>query len=748
MQVANKGGASRLSGYVGGLFAAGITLAFARMVPAVQSGEVILRSWDWASSLGVSFAFMVDGLSLIFALLISGIGALIFLYATICMDGHRLFGRFMLYMFCFMVSMLGLVLASDLITIFVFWELTSFTSYLLIGFNHETVRARRNALQAMLLTAAGGLALLAAFVLIRMESGSYDLAAILRGPGLQDSGLYGAILVLVLLGAFTKSAQFPFHFWLPNAMAAPTPVSAYLHSATMVKAGVYLLARLHPVLGGTTPWMTALTAFGLVTAVMAALIALRQTDLKQALAYMTLMALGTITLFLGGDSPYALTAALVFLVVHSLYKAALFMLVGGIERSTGTRDITQLGGLGRIMPVTTAATVLAAASMAGLPPMLGWIGKELLYAGAVTMPAAPLAIIGVVSANALMFAVAGVIALRPFRGALPQYSRTPHEVPWQMLVGPLVLATLGLVFGLFAQTLLGPMVTATVTRSLGATHAAGLHLWGGINLPLALSLTTFTLGVVLYLARDRFRDVMGAILQRLPSFDAGWDAFLDAFRAFSTWQSWVIQTGKLGRYLFVVFAVMTAAIGGALAIRRPMIAYDFSAPLQIWLIVGFSIAGTLAAISIQSRITAIAGISTVGIGVSLIFIGFGAPDVAMTQLMIEALSAVMLGVALLHLPKATEDRTPRTRALHAVLAGGAGLAVTLVILAVRSHPLDRHLTTFFEENSHAVAHGLNVVNVILVDFRAFDTMGELTVVLLASIGAFAVLKQRSSRGKQ
>ena len=734
----------RIWGYAAALAALVMVAILAMWIPEVQGGGQVHLTWNWAPSLGISLGFLVDGLSLIFALLITGIGALIFLYATGYMGDHPQFGRFILFLFAFMLSMLGLVLARDLITLFVFWELTSVTSYLLIGFDHQNPQARRNALQAMLVTAAGGLALLAGFVLMGTAAGSYDLAQILAGPGLQDSGLYGGILVLVLLGAFTKSAQFPFHFWLPNAMAAPTPVSAYLHSATMVKAGVYLLARLHPVLGGTGAWAATLTAAGLVTAVMASVLALRQTDLKTALAYTTLMALGTITLFLAGGSPYALTAAISFLVVHSLYKAALFMVVGAIDHGTGTRDVVLLGGLRHAMPLTALAAALAGASMAGLPPMIGWIGKELLYAGSATLAPSALVTLGVLVANALMFAVAGIVALRPFWGAPGDPPHAPHEACWQMLAGPLVLGGLGLIFGLGAG-LLQPMIGAAVTGSLGQPRAAGLHLWAGVNLPLLLSAATFALGVVLYLRRQSLRGSIAALLERLPRFDPGWDRFLDHFRAFCTWQARLIQNGRLTHYLAASFAILALSLGLTLILRRPVLLPGLAAPLPVWVIAGFVTAGAILALNPHSRISNIAGIGTVGIGVALIFIYFGAPDVATTQLMVETLSAVLFGIAMLRLPGIVERRTKSQQWRHAALAGAVGLCMTLIVLAVTSHPLDRHITLYFEESSYLLAHGLNIVNVILVDFRAFDTFGELTVVLLASIGAYAVLKRRSAR---
>ncbi|MDF3608127.1 proton-conducting transporter membrane subunit [Paracoccus sp. DMF-8] len=731
----------RISGYVAALAALMFAIWFASALPQVVAGQALALDWAWAPSLGISLAFLIDGLSLIFALLISGIGALIFLYATGYMGDHPQFGRFVLFLFLFMLSMLGLVLARDLITLFVFWELTSVTSYLLIGFNNDDAIARRNALQAMLVTGAGGLAALAGFILIGTAAGSFDLAQILRGPGLQDHALYLPILVLVLLGAFTKSAQFPFHFWLPNAMAAPTPVSAYLHSATMVKAGVYLLARLHPVLGDTAAWSVTLTAAGLVTAVIASVLALRQSDLKTALAYTTLMALGTITLFLAGGSPYALTAAVTFVVVHALYKAALFMVVGAIDHGCGTRDVALLGGLRRAMPLTALAAALAGASMAGLPPMIGWIGKELLYAGAETLAPAALVSAGVVLANALMFAVAGIVALRPFWGAPGATPHHPHEAGWQMLAGPLVLGGLGLVLGLGAG-LLQPLIGATLTGSLDQPRAAGLHLWAGVNLPLILSLATFALGTALYLGRAALRRIIAAGLERLPGFDPGWDGFLDGFRAFAGWQTRLIQNGRLGRYLTATFVTLALVLGATLFVKRPLIALDLSAPVLLWIIAGFTVAGMALALTPHSRIANIAGIGTVGIGVALIFITFGAPDVATTQLMVETLSAVLFGIAMLRLPGIVERRSRPRQLAHAVLAGAVGLCMTLIILAITSHPLDRHITDYFESGSYALAHGLNIVNVILVDFRAFDTFGELAVVLLASVGAYAVLKRR------
>mgnify|MGYP001820198952 FL=1 len=329
-----------LAGWIAVLIASAFFVGFWQALGPVGAGGSLRWSWDWVPSLGISLSFFVDGLSLTFALLISGIGALVMLYSTKYLAGHKHFARFFVYLTLFMMAMLGLVLSDNLLSLFVFWELTSITSYLLIGFTHTSPESRRSALQALLVTGGGGLALLAGIILIGWVAGTYELSEIrAQGDMIREHGLYLTILVLFLLGAFTKSAQIPFHFWLPNAMAAPTPVSAYLHSATMVKAGIYLMARMHPTLAETDVWLWTLTIAGTSTAVFASFMAVKQTDLKQILAYTTLMALGTLTLFLAADTGYAITAAMTFLIVHSLYKAALFMIAGIIDHSTGTREI-------------------------------------------------------------------------------------------------------------------------------------------------------------------------------------------------------------------------------------------------------------------------------------------------------------------------------------------------------------------------------------------------------------------------
>lgn len=738
-----------LSGILPVVVTAALFVGFLGYVPQISGEGPVRLVWEWIPSLNIALSFYLDGLSLLFALLITGIGSLVMLYAARYLAGHPQYARFSLYLFSFMVSMLGLVLADNVLSLFVFWELTTFTSYLLIGFTHTDPKSRRNALQALLLTASGGLALLAGLILLGFAMGTYELSEINALGSMAAHPMYLPILILVLLGAFTKSAQVPFHFWLPNAMAAPTPVSAYLHSATMVKAGVYLLARMHPSLSGSDIWIWTLTIFGGVTAVFASFMALRQTDLKQTLAYTTLMALGTLVMLLAGSSGYAITAAMTFLFVHSLYKAALFLSIGLIDHGTGTRDANVLGGLARAMPITAAAAGLAALSMAGIPPFLGFIAKEVAYAGSVSATFTGFVIAASLTANALMFAVAGIVAFKPFFGPQGPLPHTPHEGPAAMLLGPVVLGVLGLAFGLLphlaAQWLIEPAVAAV----MGAPDTGGrLKLWAGFNEALMLSLATFALGALLYWKHGALRGLLARIEARGPDFDAGWDKLMAGLVALAEWQTRLFQTGVLRHYLFATFAVLTVALavplamGGTFAPHAALPEFTLREVVVVVLIV----AGSLLAAATGSRITAIAALGVVGIGVALIFIIYGAPDVAITQLLVEMLVVVMFAVAALRMPFLDDTESKRKfRPLDAALAGALGLVVAGITLLVTTGPIDRTLTTYFENTSWTEAYGRNIVNVILVDFRAIDTFGEIAVVIIAALGAFALLKGMPGR---
>ena len=713
---------------------------FASQIGAVAGGPVAWRM-DWVPSLGVSLGWRLDGLSLTFALLITGVGALVALYSTAYLGGHRHYARFVAYLLAFMAGMLGLVLSDDLLALFVFWEITTISSYLLIGFESDDANSRRNALQALVVTGTGGLAFLAGIVLMGFASGGFSVAGL---GDLTGHPLYGAILVLVLAGAFTKSAQVPFHFWLPNAMAAPTPVSAYLHSATMVKGGVYLLARLSPNLGGTEAWTWTLCLFGGVTAVFASVVAMRQTDMKQVLAWTTLMALGTLVLFLGAGTEGAIEGMVVFLLVHALYKAALFLVAGLVDHGTGTRELGVLRGIGRAMPATFLAALLAGASMAGLPPFFGFLGKEYLYKGALDGPLMPWVVLCAFAASALMFAVALIVAWRPFAG--PRMEGDVHEGPWPMLAGPLVLAGLGLACGVLPG-LARPLYEPAAAAVLGEAVTVELKLWSGINDALILSVLTFLAGAALYGGHLAIR----ARLSRAPApADPAWDRLMDGVAAGAKGLADTVQGGRLRTYLWVTFAVLAAMLLTTLirAGSLPPLGLPELDELQAkhWGVLLFVTAGAGVTVLTQSRMTAIASLGAVGVGVAMIFIIFGAPDVAITQLLVEVLQVVLVAVAMLKLPRMRTENVRALRGWDLALALSIGTMVTLTLLHVTAAPLDLRLTDYFEANSAPAAFGRNIVNVILVDFRALDTFGEVAVVVIAALGAYALLRGTRAAG--
>ncbi|MEM9787670.1 MAG: putative monovalent cation/H+ antiporter subunit A [Pseudomonadota bacterium] len=731
------------------VIASALFFYFSQMLPVISGGDTLRFVWTWVPSLGVNVSFLIDGLSLTFALLITGIGALVMLYSARYLAGHVHQARFSLFLTSFMLAMVGLVLSDNLLGLFVFWELTTITSYLLIGFGHASKKSRRSALQALLVTGIGGLALLAAIIIIGNVADTFELSEIRAMPGiLTDHALYLPILILVLLGTFTKSAQIPFHFWLPNAMAAPTPVSAYLHSATMVKAGVYLMARMHPSLSGTDVWLWTLTIAGAVTMVFASVMALRQTDLKLALAYTTLMALGALTLLLGNDIAYTITAAATFLIVHSLYKAALFLVVGILDHQTGTRDADKLFGLAPAMPMTAAAAGIAALSMAGFPPFLGFIGKELKYAGAIAVASEPIFVAGsVLIASALMVAIAGIVSFRPFWSKSGDPLPDIKEAPWPMLVGPVILAVMGALFGIFPDLLANSLVNPTVAAILGdAEEAKPLQLWAGVNLPLALSGATFVLGFTIYYYKIQLRNMLIDLVNRSPSFDKGWDNLLAGLLAMCKWQTRLIQTGVLRRYMFITFATALVALAGTLVVKDVVLpALDVpDVTIADWLVFLLVLLGTALTALTSSRIAAIAGLGVVGIGIAMIFILYSAPDVAITQLLVETLIVVLFAAAALRLPGMGTEPL-RTRPWDALLAIGLGVSTTAVLLVVTAGPIDLELTEFFQTASWPQAFGQNIVNVILVDFRALDTFGEIAVVLVAAISIYALLKSKPEK---
>jgi multicomponent Na+:H+ antiporter subunit A len=727
--------------------------AFLALVPGVSSGRIFRFAIDWIPDMAVRLSFTIDGLGLLFALIITGIGVFVFLYAASYMGSHLQIGRFYGYLTLFMIAMLGVVLSDNLITLFVFWELTTVTSYLLIGFNHENQDARDNARQGLLVTATGGLSLLAGFLLMGIVSGSMELSEIvIRSDTVRQHDMYLPILLLILAGAFTKSAQYPFHFWLPNAMSAPTPISAYLHSATMVKAGIYLLVRLQPILGGTDVWIATLTVTGAVTALWGSFSSLGQDDLKKILAYTTLMALGMLTMFLASDTEEALVAALTFLVVHSLYKSALFLIAGIIDHQCATRDLDSLGGLARTMPFTAFACFAAALSMAGFPLFFGFVGKEIMYKGALVHEAPVWLAAGTaLFANSLMTTVSGLLAVKPFLGKPADTPKPPHEAPFSMWIGPCVLGGLGIAFGIVPWVVSRYLVTPAFSTIHGPSGPVHLALFHGINTPLVLSAATLAIGISLYHLMKFLRPGLKTLTLCFPlNASAGYDRFMTGIARFAQYITEIIQSGSLNRYLLTITTVYLLAVGGTLVLKNAWILPDRPVPVfyQEWLLAAMVAAGSAVPVFTRSRLTAVCALGAAGAGVALLFLVFGAPDVALTQLLVETLTVIIVSIVMLRLPSLRCDAClpRRTKARDGLLSLGIGATVTMLLWGATEGDIDRFISTFYESNSYIAAHGRNIVNVILVDFRGLDTMGEITVVAIAAFAGYGLIKLSRKTG--
>ncbi|WP_040576813.1 putative monovalent cation/H+ antiporter subunit A [Methylophaga lonarensis] len=739
------------SGWILSLLPLSLAVYFASFLPEVSRGEVIIQQWIWLPGMDINLSFLLDGLSLLFALLISFIGTFIIIYAGSYLKGHKDLGRFFVIMLSFMASMLGLVLSDNLISLFVFWELTSITSYMLIGFDHEDESARKSALQGLFVTVGGGLALMAGLIMLGTLGGSYQISELLNsGDALLTSSLSVGMIVLILIGCFTKSAQFPFHFWLPNAMAAPTPVSAYLHSATMVKAGIYLLARLNPALAEHWLWSASLSLFGAITMFVGAYLAYSATDVKKVLAYSTVMALGTLTVLIGIGTQYALIAFASFLLAHSMYKAALFMIAGVIDHEAGTKDLTRLGGLHKAMPVTAIAALIAALSLAGLPPLFGFIAKEALFEAVLSteLYSNLLLILALLSAM-LVTAIAAVIAIKPFYGELKTTPKAPHEGPLGMLAGPVVLASLSLLFGLMPFLPDSGILTATVNSISSEPFDFYLALWHGFNLPLLLSVISLLGGIALYHFWSGNRQHIGTLTRQLSRFgpEAGYFKFMDGIVFSADWQTRVLQNGKMGNYMIVMIMTTVILVGYTLLSQ-----YGFRLTLQAsdvafyeWAIALLMVVSVLYAIQTRSRLGAVASMGVLGFTVALIFIHFSAPDLGITQVLVETLTVILLVLVLFKLPGFSRYSTRFEVIRDASVAISMGVLMTLLLLAAIDTQYFETISAFFLEASYPEAKGRNIVNVILVDFRALDTLGEIFVLAIAALGVYSMLKLRAEK---
>jgi multicomponent K+:H+ antiporter subunit A len=730
------------------LAALGLLLALA---PGVIGGQAVLERAEWMPAIGLNAHLRLDGLSLLFALLITGVGALVVLYAAFYLGADDPAGKFYATLMLFMAAMLGIVLSDNLLLLLVFWELTSLSSFLLIGYWGRLEASRAGARMALAVTGGGGLVLLAGILVLGQIAGTYDISEMAaRRAEIQAHPQYALALVLILVGCFTKSAQLPFHFWLPQAMAAPTPVSAYLHSATMVKAGLFLMMRLYPVLGGTALFEGIVATVGLATMVFAAGVAVFRHDLKGLLAYSTVSHLGLVTFLIGLASPMSAVAAVFHVLSHASFKAALFMSAGIVDHEAGTRDMRRLGGLARLLPVTAALATVAAAAMAGLPPFNGFISKELMLHEAVHAQLwgqaswlVPLlaTLAGLLSAAYSLRLVHDTFFQGPPRD-LPHPAA--HDPPWGMRAPVLLLVLASLAMGLAPMLVAGPLVQAAATAVLGAPPPPfELALWHGLNLPLALSVVALAGGAVLYAAlrrRGRLHRLGGGEGLAQALFQAGVDGlFARAGRLTAA-----LENGSLQRHVAVTMVAALALAAWPLlnadqALHAGTRATTPASPLAlaVWAL----LAGVCLALLRwqRQRYVAVVLAGAVGLVASLTFLAFSAPDLAMTQLSVDVASTVLLMMGLALLPQhAPRESSAGRRTRDAILALAAGGGIAWLTWLVLTRDFDS-ISWFFLEQSVPAGGGTNAVNVILVDFRGYDTFGEITVLGIAAVGVLALL---------
>ena len=727
----------------------------------VFNGAVITQSWSWLPQLGIDFSFRLDALGLLFALLISGIGTLIYIYAYFYLGPKNSLNKLYLLLMLFMAAMLGISLSNNLILLLVFWELTSISSFLLVGYWSNYDAAQRGSRMALTITGMGGLAMLGGFILLGQITGTYEIDQILTMTAqIQSHALFVPTLLLILLGAFTKSAQFPFHFWLPNAMAAPTPVSAYLHSATMVKAGIFLVARLLPIFAGAALFHNLVTFIGLFTLCMAAFFAIFKEDLKGLLAYSTISHLGLIMCLLGIGSPLAVAAAIFHIINHATFKAALFMIAGIIDHESGTRDLRKLSGLWQLLPYTATLTMVTAASMAGVPLTNGFLSKEMFFTELLSNLSGPVLICSAIVATlAGIFAVAysvrlvhGVFFDGPVGKQVP--NKDAHEPPFGMRAPATLLAILCILVGLFPALLVENIVNSTARASTQVMDFEGAHLalWHGFNMPLLMSVIASIGGLIFYFSlakggkiREIDLDPYLGRLQGRVAFDLFLKSLLLNSRKFKRWT----ENGKLQSYILwiVIFSIAIVSLpflGQGLTTGTRELTHAPALAIVLWLLL-FSSCWMMLWFH-HERIKAVLISGAIGLVVTMVFVCFSAPDLALTQITVDVVTTVLLLMSLSLLPQLTPYESSvsrRWRDALIAIGGGLGIAWITWLILTRDH---NSISWFFMQQSIPLGGGTNVVNVILVDFRGFDTFGEITVLGIAGIGALCLMDGMRTHG--
>ena len=754
--------ARKSGGLIAGLVSlVGVALTISAF-PSVENGSVLLAEARWLPSLGLNLQIRLDGLSWIFAFLVLAIGLLVVIYAHYYMSPRDPVPRFFSFFLAFMGSMLGLVLSGNLIQLAFFWELTSLFSFLLIGYWHHNEKARSSARMALIVTAAGGVSLLIGVLLLGKVAGSYEIDAVIAAADrIRASEYYTPALIFVLIGAFTKSAQFPFHFWLPHAMAAPTPVSAYLHSATMVKAGIFVLIRLFPVLAGTEQWHLIVGTVGLLTFGIGAWAAVFQQDLKGLLAYSTISHLGLITLLLGLGTPLAAVAAIFHTINHATFKASLFMAAGIIDHETGTRDLRKLSGLYRYMPHTATLALVAAAAMAGVPLLNGFLSKEMFLAEALEDRGGSLLnwALPVLATTALALSVLYSIRFihQTFFGPAPVgLARKPSEAPFWMRVPVGVLVLACLIIGILPVMTIGPFLDAAARSVLrDDTPVYSLAVWHGFTRPLILSMVALVAGAISYLVlRNRLNAASGPPLIRYLKGRRGFELALAGLIRIARVLERIVGTQRLQPQ----FRILVAIAGLAALLPFLRYGYHFGPAAVTPLHPGFAalwVVGAVCAIGAAwqakyHRLAALILISGAGLVSCITFVWLSAPDLALTQLLVETVTTVLLLLGLRWLPQRLPEVWPggsvpasvllrRVTDIALALLAGAGMA--LLSYAIMTQPIGYTISRYFLENAYPGGGGKNVVNVILVDFRAFDTLGEITVLGIVALTVFSLLRR-------
>lgn len=743
----------------------------------LASGEPAVFVLTWIPQLGIDFVVVADSLSLLFALIITGMGTLVVLYSIFYMSKEReALHNFYVYLLFFLGAMLGVVLSDNLMVLYLFWEFTSFSSFLLIAYWYQRERSRQGAVKSLLITLFGGFSMFLGFLMVAAATGTFSVREIIASSDvLTQHALFLPAMLLILLGAFTKSAQFPFHIWLPDAMEAPTPISAYLHSATMVKAGIYLIARLTPAFGGDPVWFWVIVSVGLVTLIWGSFLAVRQVDLKAMLAFSTVSQLGLIISLLGIGSlalapgasqeramlfAVATFAAVFHLVNHSVFKGSLFMVVGILDHELGTRDIRKLGGLMSVMPVSFTLTIIGAFSMAGLPPFGGFLSKELFFTGTLTAlreldwQAAWIPAVAWL-ASVFTFVYSMILVFKTFTGKQnPELlDKPPREAPVGMLVPPVILAVLAVLFfftpNALARHLLDPAARAILpgVAPSGQPLAANISAWHGITPELLMTAGIILIGIWLYRAFPRWSR-MYEFLPRKWTLNRAFDASLSGVEKLSARLTGRYMTGYLRHYLMYIFIFMVLLVGGSLVWHRAFrIDWSANAGIELYetviaLVIVFAAIFTLFA---RSRLTAIIGLSVIGMLVSLFYVIFRAPDLALTQIVVETISTSLFLLCFYFLPKLRKDNVrPSFKWTNLAVSIGVGLLFVLIGLSVTGNRPFAPISHFFED-AYELAGAKNIVNAILVDFRGFDTMLEIVVLFAAGIGVFTLTRFRGQR---